>query len=329
MRAWVSGKALGVDALAIKDVAAPDPSDGHLLVRVTHGAVNFSDILMVADQYQVRPPRPFTPGQEIAGIVEEAAPATGFEPGDRIASKVNWGGFAHDVSVRADMAIRVPDKLSLAEGAALPVSYTTALVALDVCGKVEAGQTVLIHAAAGGLGLAAVEVAKARGARVIATAGAQSRLDIASARGADCGINYREEDWVDQVKDATNGLGADIILDPVGGKIGEDSLRCIARDGRLLIAGFSSGEMPRLAPHRLLLKRASAIGVYWNHDTDAKMLASVTHELERLIRAGHIAPLVDDRYVFDELPAALDDLQNRRVTGKLVLRIGAPEREAT
>lgn len=321
MRAWVSGQTPGIEGLGVERVALPVLSDGTLLIRVTHAALNFSDLLMISDQYQVRPPRPYTPGQEIAGVVEQAAPDTGFAPGERVASKVLWGGFAEFVQARADMAFRVPDAFSLAQGAALPVSYITALVALDYCAKVGAGQNVLVHAAAGGVGFAATQIAVARGATVIATAGAQSRLDIALSHGASHAINYREKNWVEQVKSVTQGQGADVILDPVGGKIGEDSLRCIAKDGRFLIVGFSSGDMPHLAPHRLLLKRASAIGVYWNHDTDAEMLADTTRELERLIKMGQINPLVDERYAFDELPAALNDLKNRRVAGKMVLSI--------
>lgn len=321
IRAWMSGETLGVDALVVQNVAKPGLAPGTLLVRVTHAALNFSDLLMVADKYQVRPARPFIPGQEIAGVVEEASPETGFVAGDLVASKILWGGFSEFVQVRADMAIKVPEAFSLAQGVALPVSYITALVALDYCGKITADDTVLVHAAAGGVGLAAVEVAAARGANVIATAGAQSRLDIALSRGAKHVINYRDDTWVDQVKSITDGQGANIILDPVGGKIGEDSLKCIDQDGRLLIVGFSSGDMPRLAPHRLLLKRASAIGVYWSHDTDGAMLAVTTRELERLVAAGQINPLVDDGYGFDDLPAALDDLENRRVAGKMVLRV--------
>ena len=316
----------GLENLSVLDLADPVPEEGFLLVRVTHAALNYSDLLMIDDQYQVRPPRPFTLGQEIVGVVEQAAEGSGFEQGDRIGSKVLWGGFADFALARADMVIRVPDGYSPASAAALPVSYTTALVAIDHCAKLASGETALIHAAAGGIGLAAVEVAAARGATVIATAGAEGRLAVARAHGAEHLINYRDSDWVDSVKRLTDGRGADVILDPVGGVIGEASLRCIALDGRYLIVGFASGDMPKLAPHRLLLKRASAIGVYWNHDTDRALIADTNREMEALITAGRINPVIDDRYEFDNLPQALDDLKNRRVVGKVVLRIDA-ERE--
>ncbi|MDE0347592.1 MAG: NADPH:quinone oxidoreductase family protein [Boseongicola sp.] len=327
MRAWVSAEP-GLGNLEVRDLAKPVPEDGLLLVRVTHAALNYSDLLMLVDQYQVRPPRPFALGQEIVGIVEEAPRGSGFERGDRIASKVLWGGFADFALTRADMAIRVPDSFSLASAAALPVSYSTALVAIDYCGKLSSGEYALIHAAAGGVGLAAVEIASARGATVIATAGTKDRLAVTAVHGATHCVNYRDTDWVDQVNTLTGGKGADMILDPVGGEIGEASLRCIALDGRYLIVGFASGAMPKLAANRLLLKRASAIGVYWNHDRDRALIADTNREMESLIKAGQINPVIDDRHGFDDLPQALDDLRNRRVVGKMVLRVDA-EREGT
>lgn len=326
MKAWVSGDTPGVEHLRITDIARPVAVANQMLVRVTHSALNYSDLLMVADQYQVRPPRPFTLGQEIAGIVETAPDGCRFAQGDQIVSKVLWGGFAEFVLIRPDMAIRVPRGFGPAQAAALPVSYTTALVALDYCANLKPSEVVLIHAAAGGVGLAAVEIAAARGATIIATASAPDRLAIAKVHGAHHGVNYRDADWVDQVKALTNGAGANVILDPVGGEIGENSLRCIAMDGKLLIVGFSSGKMPRLMPHRLLLKRASAVGVYWNHDTDHELMVRIQASLEQSIAENRINPLVDDKYRIAELPQALADLANRRVVGKMVLRVG-PEAE--
>lgn len=323
MKAWVSGPSPGLEHLDVKEIALPKRDADHLLVRVTHAALNYSDLLMVADTYQVRPPRPFVVGQELAGIVEDAPEGSAFKPGDAVASKVLWGGFAEYALVRQDMAIRVPEGFSLSQAAALPVSYTTALVALDTCARLTPADTVLIHAAAGGVGLAAVEIAAANGGTVIATAGSQEKLETAKAHGAHHLVCYRDSDWVDQVKSITGGRGANVILDPVGGEIGENSLRCIAHDGRYLIVGFSSGAMQKLAPHRLLLKRASAIGVYWNHDTDAALLAGLQTKLEGLIAEGHINPLVDERHSIGNLPEALDDLANRRIQGKAVLNADA------
>lgn len=320
MRAWISGRTPGRDALSFGEADMPAPKDGFLSVRVSHAALNYSDLLMIDDAYQVRPDRPFVPGQEIVGTVTEAA--HGFAEGEAVAGKILWGGFAEQALLRADMAIRVPEGFGRAQAAALPVSYVTALVGLDHCARVQPGEYVLVHAAAGGVGLAAVEIAAARGAHVIATAGSQDKLDTAIAHGAAAGVNYRDSDWYKEVKTLTDGRGADVIFDPVGGETGENSLRCIARQGRYLVVGFASGRMPKLAANRLLLKRASAIGVYWNHDEDPEMLAGVTRDLEKLVAAGKIAPVIDDRHALADLPAALDDLANRRVTGKMVLRVG-------
>ncbi|PHR90713.1 MAG: NADPH:quinone oxidoreductase [Blastopirellula sp.] len=324
MQAWISGEAPGIENLQIANQSKPIPGNNELLVWVTHAALNFSDLLMIDEQYQVRPPRPFIPGQEIAGIVEQAPTGSKFSIGDKITSKILWGGFAQFAVVRDDMAIAVSPEIDLAAAVALPVSYVTALVALDHCSQTGVGKTVLVHAAAGGVGLACIEVAVARGATVIATAGATGRVKLAIDRGASHGVNYREDDWFKQVKSLTNGRGADIIVDPVGGQIGEDSLRCIAMDGTLLIVGFSSGKMPKLAANRLLLKRASAKGVYWNHDTDFAILNQVNADLSELLSAGKINPQLSATYQFDDLPKALDDLANRRVMGKVALHLREP-----
>ncbi|MCY4301749.1 MAG: NADPH:quinone oxidoreductase family protein [Aestuariivita sp.] len=323
MKAWISGKERGIEALAFDDVIVPNPADNELLIRVSHTALNFSDLLMLEDKYQVRPPRPFIPGQEISGIVVKAPSKSTFKLGDRVTSKVIWGGFAEYVTVRADMAIPVPPGICLTQATALPISYVTALVALNYCASLSASDCVLIHAAAGGVGLAAVEIATARGARVIATARSDKRLAVAIERGAERGVNYSEENWFDRVNDITEGRGANIILDPVGGHIGEDSLRCIAIDGTLLIVGFASGFVPKLPAHRLLLKRASAHGVYWNHDIDMELLNAATSDLNALLINRELDPLVNTDYQFDALPQALKDLAGRKVIGKVVLKVSS------
>ncbi len=323
MRQWVSHETKGVCGLSFEEAFAPDPDDKHLLVDVKAAALNFSDLLMLEDQYQVRPPRPFVPGQEIAGVVIEAPAASPWHVGDRIASKVDWGGFAEQVLVRADMAIPIPEGIRFTTAAALPVSYTTAMVALAECVVVTPNDWVLIHAAAGGVGLAAVEVAKAMNAKVIATAGSKAKLDLAISHGADIGINYSDLDWHEQVKAATGGKGANHIVDPVGGDVARQSLQCIARDGNLLIVGFASGVIPKLEAHRLLLKRAAAKGVYWNHDHDGPMLKRVTGRLMEMLDVQSINPVIDQRFAFDQLPDALAALQSRDTMGKLVLKVGA------
>jgi NADPH2:quinone reductase len=228
MLSWQSFKTLGIDGLEKVELPKPIPGVGELLVKVEVAALNFSDILMISDNYQIKPTRPFIPGQEISGTVLEVNDRTSFEVGKRVASKVNWGGFVEYVVVRNDMAIVVPDSISLETAAALPISYTTSIVALTQTAHVQPGDFVLIHAAAGGVGLAAVQIACHLGAKVIATAGSDEKCQIATEQGAVQAINYREHEWRHAVLDATDGKGANVILDPVGGDVTLESLRCLA-----------------------------------------------------------------------------------------------------
>lgn len=283
MHAWRSGTP-GVDQLEQIDAAVPTPTAEEALVRVETAALNFSDLLMIDDRYQVRPPRPFIPGQEVAGTVVAAGERCGLKVGERVASKVLWGGFADYVAVRGDMAIPVPHGISLAAASALPVVYTTSMVALTESTTVKPGETVLVLAAAGGVGLAAVEIARHLGARVIAAAGGSDKCALAKAHGAHEAIDYRNDGWSEQVKTLTGGRGADIIVDPVGGAAAKEAMRVMAWEGRFLVVGFTSGEVPQIPANRLLLKRAAAIGVYWNHDRDAAMLARVSARLTSTLR---------------------------------------------
>ena len=321
MRLWQSPEETGIAALRQVSAAIPDPGDNELLVRVEAAALNFSDLLMIDGMYQIRPDRPFTPGQEIAGTVVVAGSASGFVPDARVAGKVLWGGFAEYAIVRADMAIPLPDSIGAAAGAALPVVYTTAMVALVEDANIKPGDTVLIHAAAGGVGLAAVQIAKACGARVIAAATGPEKRALVAANGADVAIDYKAEDFAEVVMAATDGKGADIILDSVGGEITAKSLRCIAWQGQLLIIGFSSGEIPKIAANRLLLRRATARGIYWDHDRDPEMVSRCTEKLIALCLDRSIKPVVSDGYGFEDLPRALEDLRASGTVGKLILNV--------
>ncbi len=283
--------------------------------------MNFSDLLMSEDKYQVRPPRPFTPGQEIAGVVVSAPEGSKWKKGDRLASKIPWGGFADQVEVQPEYAFPVPDNISFTMAAALPVTYTTSMIAFFDSTVLREDQTVLVHAAAGGVGLAAVEIAKAIGARVIATAGSEEKLTIAKEHGADVGLNYRDENWFQKVKELTDGEGVDVIYDPVGGDIALPSIRCLARDGVYLIVGFASGTISELPANRLMLKRASAKGVYWNQELDAKIIEDVMDRIFTMLEKGQLNPVVDDRFSLSELPDALRALQNRETIGKVVLKV--------
>ncbi|MDI1262274.1 MAG: NADPH:quinone oxidoreductase family protein [bacterium] len=300
---------------------APIPSFNadEALVRVETAALNFSDLLMIDDRYQVRPPRPFTPGQEISGTVVAAGAQSGLAVGERIASKLLWGGFAGYAPVRGDMAIRIPVGMTCEVACALPVSYTTAMVALTESTTIKHGETVLVLAAAGGVGLAAVEIARHLGARVIAAAGGEAKCLLARQHGAHAAVDYRQENWGDEITRLTAGRGVDVIVDPVGGVATKQAIRMVASDGRLLIVGFASGEIPQIPANRLLLKRASAIGVYWNHDRDATMLGRVSDRLAALLHDNAIRPCIGATFAFDRLPEALEALAGRRTTGKVAI----------
>ncbi|MCZ0736325.1 NADPH:quinone oxidoreductase family protein [Phreatobacter sp. AB_2022a] len=320
MRAWRSTTP-GLDNLALVTVPRPEFGAGEALVRVESAALNFSDLLMIDDRYQVRPPRPFTPGQELGGTVVAAGPDSGLAPGDRVASKVLWGGFAEYAAVRGDMAIRVPDGVATATATALPVVYTTAMVALTESTAVKPGETVLVLAAAGGVGLAAVEIARDLGARVIAAAGGDDKCALARRHGAHEAIDYRREGWGAEVKALTGGRGADVIVDPVGGEATREAMRVLAWEGRLMIVGFASGDIPQIRANHLLLKRATAVGVYWNHDHDGAMLARVAGRLAGMLGSGAIRPHIGGTFAFDALPDALKCLAGRGSAGKLVLNL--------
>lgn len=321
MRAWQSPAQTGITALRVVEMAIPDPTANEVVVEVHAAALNFSDLLMIDGAYQIRPDRPFTPGQEIAGTLSRCGTGCDLAPGTRVAGKVRWGGFAEYAVLRSDMAIAVPDGIDPTHAVALPVVYTTALVALVEEAGMKEGDTVLIHAAAGGVGLAAVQIAKAHGARVIAAATGTEKCDLVRAHGADVAVDYGAEDFVAAVAAASDGNGADIILDSVGGEVTLKSLRCLAWEGQLLIVGFSSGEIPEIPANRLLLRRAVARGIYWDHDRDAEMVARCTRTLIELCLDGRIRPVVNDRYGFDDLPRALEDLRAGGSVGKLVLRM--------
>lgn len=315
MKAWRIEHATGLEALQCAEVPRPRPRVGEALVRVAAAALNFSDLLMLRGAYQIKPPLPFSPGQEIAGTVVESAGA--LRAGDRIASKVEWGGFAEYVCVREDMAIRVPETLSFPAAATLPVVWPTAWIALHERGALRAGESVLVHAAAGGVGLACLQLARAAGARPLAVVGDRAKFDVCRANGAAEVMSYADP-WVDLAKE--HG-GADVVVDPVGGSVTEDSLRCIARGGRLLIVGFSSGEIPRIAANRLLLKNAAAIGVYWSHDWGRDVVDRAVNALLDLHARGAISLAAQRTYGFDALPQALADLAARTTVGKSVLTL--------
>jgi len=323
MRAIVVDRWMEPRELALRELPEPEVGPGSLGVEVRAAGCNFFDILMVRGEYQVKPPFPFVPGGELAGVVTAVGPGVdGFAPGDRILASAGLGAFAERAAVPARGARRMPEGMSFDEGAAFPIVYPTSYAGLVHRARLRAGETLLVHAAAGGVGIAAVQIGKALGARVIATAGGADKLEVARRAGADVAIDYRGGDWADRVRDATGGRGADVIYDPVGGDVFDASLKCIAWNGRLLVIGFASGRIPEVKLNRVLLKNIAIVGLHWG--------AHAMHEPERipeafdalfaLYREGRIRPVIYRSYALAELPAALEALGSRQSYGKVVVR---------
>lgn len=321
MKAWRIEAAGGIESLLFGDTGKPAPKAGEVLIDVHACGLNFSDLLMAAGRYQVRPPLPFVPGQEIAGRIAAVAPGSSRIVGTRVATKVEWGGFAELAVAREDMLITLPDAMPFSAGATLPVVWPTAWIALFDRARLEAGETVLVHAAAGGVGLATVQLASTAGAKVIAGVGDNAKAQLVLEAGAARVVWTRAADWPFRVTEFSGGKGPDVVFDPVGGELAEASLKIIARNGRFLIVGFASGEIPRLAANRLLLRNASALGVYWSHEQDGPLVARSVEEILRLWAAGKLRIEAARTYPFDMLRTALADLSARRTTGKCVLEI--------
>jgi NADPH2:quinone reductase len=322
MRAIVVDRWMEPAELRVRDAPEPALRPGTLLVDVQAAGCNFFDILMARGQYQVRPPFPFTPGAEVAGIVRAIGPEVrGFAVGDRVLSAPGIGAFAERALLAADATWAIPAGMSFDEAAALPIVYPTSYAGLVYRAALRPGEHLLVHAAAGGVGLAAVQIGKALGAHVIATAGGAEKLAIARAAGADVLIDYRSEAWVDAVKEATGGRGADVIYDSVGGDTTDRSLKCIAWNGRLVVIGFASGTIPAVKLNRVLLKNIAVTGLHWGAHAvhEPARVGETFRALFDLYAAGAIRPVVFGRYPLADLPAALEALGSRKSYGKIVV----------
>ena len=304
------------------EVEAPEPAAGQVRIRIRAAGLNFFDLLQVQGRYQVKPPFPFTPGAEIAGEINAlGGGVSDWSVGDRVLALPMAAGFAEMGVANAARIFRVPEGMEWAQAAALPVVYHTSYFALKDRGALRAGEWLLVHAGASGVGMAAVQLGRAFGARVIATAGSREKLEFALRQGAEHALNYSEDDWVERVKQITGGRGADVIYDPVGGDIFDLSSKCIAPGGRLLVVGFASGRIPSIAANRILFKAMSVSGVYWGGhlESDPVGTAEAQRALERLWIDGKIRPKISRTYPLSEAPRALRDLADRRVLGKAVL----------
>lgn len=308
--------------LVIDDVPAPPLRDGAVRIQVHAAGVNFADLLLIAGQYQEKPAFPFTPGAEAAGeIMEVGSAVSGLKPGDRVMALTGLGAFAEEAVVDAARVLPIPDSLSFPMAAAFPVAYGTSHGALEWRARLQPGEWLLVTGAAGGVGLTAVEIGKAMGARVIACAGSAEKLAIAQHHGADHLIDYSKEDLRERVKAITGGRGADVIYDPVGGDVFDASLRCIAWGGRIVIIGFAAGRVSQIPANIALVKNIDVIGFYWgsyqSHKPD--LLRSSFAQLFRWFREGKLHPHVSQQLPLDQAHAALEMLQERKSTGKVVL----------
>ena len=310
------------DSLVIEDLPDLVAGPGEVVVDVKAAGVNFPDVLTVQGKYQVRPPLPFTPGNEFAGVVRAVGTGVdGFAPGQRVIGFTRTGAFAEQAVAVAASFLPMPDDMDFDIAAAITLTYGTSYHAVADRGALQPGETMLVLGAAGGVGLAAIEIGKALGARVIAAASSDEKLAVCKAHGADVLVNYEREDLREALRAATDGRGPDLIYDPVGGKYSEPALRSIAWRGRHLVVGFAAGEIPRLPWNLMLLKGASVVGVFWGDFTRKEQDAHLA-AMDRItgwIAEGKLKPLVSRRYPLADTALALDDMAARKVIGKVII----------
>lgn len=308
--------------LVIDNISQPPLRDGAVRIRVHAAGVNFADLLLIAGQYQEKPAFPFTPGAEAAGVITEVgAGISGLKSGDRVMALTGLGAFAEEAVVDAGRVLPIPDSMSFQVAAAFPVAYGTSHGALEWRARLQPGEWLLVTGAAGGVGLTAVEIGKAMGARVIACAGSPEKLAVARQHGADHLIDYSKQDIRERVKSITGGHGADVIYDPVGGHVFDASLRCIAWGGRIVIIGFAAGRVAQIPANIALVKNIDVIGFYWGSYQSHKpeLLRSSFAQLFQWFQEGKLQPHVSQQLPLEQAPAALELLQQRKSTGKVVL----------
>jgi len=322
MHAWLCENPVGADALTWKEIPTPQPKPGEVLLEIKAASLNFPDLLIVQNKYQMKPALPFVPGSEYAGIVQAVGEGvTQLKVGQHVACLSGTGGFGTHTLAPAALCLPLPDAFPFVDAAAFIMIYATAHHGLVDRGQLKAGETVLVLGAAGGVGTAAIQVAKAFGAKVIAAASTDAKCALCKSIGADATINYSSANLRDAVKALTDGKGPDLIYDPVGGDYAEAAFRTIARRGRYLVIGFAAGPIPALPLNLPLLKGASIVGVFWGdfakHEPRAN--AALMRELAGMYAQGKIKPVIDRTMPMAELKAAFAHMGSRSVMGKLVL----------
>ncbi|MBV4514237.1 NADPH:quinone oxidoreductase family protein [Pseudomonas kurunegalensis] len=308
--------------LVLEDVASPLPKKNEILLDVQAAGVNFPDTLIIEGKYQFQPPLPFSPGGEAAGVVAAVGEKAGaFKVGDRVMALTGWGAFAEQVAVPFYNVLPIPASMDFTTAAAFGMTYGTSMHALRQRGQLQAAETLLVLGASGGVGLAAVEIGKAMGARVIAAASSAEKLAVAKAAGADELIDYSQASLRDEIKRLSGGQGVDVIYDPVGGELFEQAVRGLAWNGRLLVVGFASGTLPQLAANLVLLKGAAVLGVFWGAfaQRQPEDNAANFRQLFAWHAEGKLKPLVSQTYPLAEAGAAIEKLGQRQAVGKLVV----------
>ncbi|MFT4048707.1 MAG: NADPH:quinone oxidoreductase family protein [Solirubrobacterales bacterium] len=312
----------GPDDVVEEEIAAPEPGDQALIIDVRAAGVSFPDLLLSKGEYQIKPEPPFTLGSEGAGRVAHAPEGSGFSVGDRVAF-LTLGAYAEQVQTAPLMTFPLPDELSYQAGAALIINYHTVLFALRDRGQLKSGEDVLVQGAAGGVGTAAIQVAKALGARVIAGVSSDEKAEVALEAGADDVVFTGGDEWRQRVRELTDGRGVDVVLDPVGGDHFTDNIRSLAEGGRLLVVGFAGGSIPEVKVNRLLLHNVSVVGVAWGAyvGTRPELAKEIGETVNAMAVRGEIKPLIGSVFNFEDAADALKLLEDRKATGKVVLQI--------
>ncbi len=324
MRAMLCRAYGPVDDLAMGELPSPALAPGEVRLRVAACGVNFPDVLIVQGKYQFKPEPPFAPGGEVSGtVVEVGAAVEGFRVGDAVIATTLWGGFAEEVVTTADRLLHRPESMDEVTAAGFALTYGTSYHALVQRAALAPGETVLVLGAAGGVGVAAIQIAKALGARVIAAAGSADKLAFARAQGADETVNYTEDGYRDRLKELTGGRGVDVVYDPVGGDLLDPSLRSMAWNGRYLVVGFASGEIPRIPANLTLLKGCSVVGVFWGQfrRNEPELDAENFRRLFALHAEGRISPVISATFPLERAREALAVLSGRAAKGKVVLTV--------
>jgi NADPH2:quinone reductase len=310
------------ESLLFEDLPSPRPGPGEAVISVKAASVNFPDVLIIQNKYQFKPPLPFSPGSELAGVVKEVgAGVTTFKPGDKVIAFTTYGAFAEEAKTEAARLLPLPEGMDFVAGAAFLLTYATSDHALRDRAALRAGETLLVLGAAGGVGLAAIEIGKALGARVIACASSEEKLAVCRAHGADATINYAAEDLRERIQALTEKRGVDVVYDPVGGPYSEPAFRSLAWRGRLLVVGFAAGDIPKLPLNLALLKGASVVGVFWGDFTrrEPRQFADSVRQLGEWYQQGKLRPHVSQTFPLEKAAEALNLMAARQVKGKIVL----------